>query len=192
LFSHRFIRADDGPMFDPIRRSEFMHLKFKGVTVAVMAFLLGAAVVYAMPNSIALSATKATPHHGSRKAGASVQNETPKTEAPDTEAKGNPRGDASSTDKDAQGTHGAAVSALAHCAIKGAEHGALVSSVATMADATVAGSTAACTKAGATIREPGGIAQGSKKVRGSPVHPTGTVRLPIRIRFTPAGVSPLT
>jgi hypothetical protein len=144
-----------------------MHLKFRGVTVTVMAFLLGAAVVYAMPNSIALSATKATPHRGSGEAGASAQSETPETEAPDTEVEGNPnREDASSTEKGAQGTHGAAVSALAHCAIKGAEHGALVSSVATMADATVAGSTAACTKAGATIREPGGIAQGTNKVRG--------------------------
>lgn len=146
-----------------------MHLKFKGVAIGVMAFLLGAAVVYAMPNSIALSATKATPHHGSGTVGASAGDETSETEAADTEANGSPVREAASSTRGpagAQGTHGAAVSALAHCAIKGSEHGALVSSVAVKPDATVAGSIRACTKAGGRIKQQSRIVQGHDELHG--------------------------
>jgi hypothetical protein len=71
-------------------------------------------------------------------------------------------------------SHGAAVSAAAHCRLKGAAHGALVRSVAANKSATPAGSRSACLAAGGKPKtSPGNSAHA--KAHGKADGPQGDI-----------------
>ena len=125
--------------------------KFKGLTTAIMAFIVGTGVAYGLPHSSALSSHKLKqPHPSSSKAHGSDQSlGSEGTESPDPEETP-AAGDEAHSDA-RKGSHGAAVSTAAHCAIKGSAHGALVSSVASKPGVTVAQARSACASAKAAV-----------------------------------------
>jgi hypothetical protein len=144
-----------------------MRLKLRGLSIGVMAFVVGAGVSYGLPHSMVMSSVKPSPGHTSSTRAHSPEPE--ETEAP--ESTESPRADsdpnASKFHALSDGPHGAAVSAAAHCALHGSAHGALVSSIAAGADATVDQANSACTAAGGTVRgAPGMSGQAHAAVHG--------------------------
>ena len=147
-----------------------MRWRLKSISNATMAFVMGAAVVYGMPHSIVLSSAKVKPHNTV----SPLASETPDSaEAEGSEAEETPDSEDHDGDQGEmkvvhpQSGHGAVVSTAAHCAIKGAAHGALVSSIASDPDATIAVATAACESAGGKIPSaPGRSAEAHDRVHG--------------------------
>jgi hypothetical protein len=132
-----------------------MRLKLRGLSIAVMAFIVGAGVTYGMPHSMVMSSSN--PGHTAsskpHRSGEAQENEAPETkESPDSDSESSEAEGSS----DGGSGHGAAVSTAAHCALHGSTHGALVSSIASRRGATVKQAKAACTATGGAVRTTAG------------------------------------
>jgi hypothetical protein len=126
-----------------------VRLKLMGASVGLAVLILGVGVAQGLPRSNNLGSH--TVKNGKRD---------------DDSPKGSKRPERDDPSKPNEG-HGAAVSAAAHCDLKGPAHGAFVSSVATDKKATPVSAAAACKHAGGEQRNgPGNSAWAHRKIHG--------------------------